>query len=378
MGIVKQMDFEKELEKNGKQHRYNFHDIVSFQMFTDDSLAESYIEAEYLHHEGVSRDTKLPSVRLYFQRREGIFQIPDGFTYHVHKGLARWAYKLQINPDRIQIDAIGNRTAIPMIQHMLVHPSLRYLASHRGVLMLHAGATAYNNHSLIFSAKGGTGKSTICSMLLTYGDSNWKIHADDFVFLGIGPVSLAYLTRMHVYWKLLKMVPKLNERLSPQEHLQLAILGRMRVWSGDHLRWPIRKDTQEMWPDRHFCMRAAPAALLTLRRNKNSEPTIYPIDDLPGLVDELVEMNFQEARHYINLVDKSEAVSDSAAWLSAWKKREQMLLKNRLAEIPAYQLHIPEISFSHNPSQPALLELLAELAENNGVLPNQYQSGRAS
>ena len=368
------MDLEKELGINGKQHRYNFHDVVSFEMTTDDALAESYIQAEYLHHEGASRDASLPEVRLYFQRREGIFQVPDGYTYHIHKGLARWAYKLQISPDRIIIYALGNRTAIPMIQHMLVHPSLRYLASHRGVLMLHSGATAYNNHSLIFSGKGGMGKSTICSMILTYGDANWSMHADDYVFLGPGPVSLAYLTRMHVYWKLLKMVPDLNSRLSPQERLQLTIFGRIRVWSGNHVRWPVRKDTQEMWPDRHFCMSAIPAALLTLRRNKNSAPAIYPIEDVPDLVNELLEMNFGEARHYIHLVNKSRAVSDSGAWLSAWKKREQILIENRLAEVPAYQLHIPEIAPSHNFSQPALLELLAGLAENNG----QIQPGRNS
>jgi hypothetical protein len=370
------MDLEKELEINGKQHLYNFHDIVSFQMFTDDTAAESYIESEYLHHEGVSRDASLPEVCLYFQRREGIFQIPEEYTYHIHKGLARWAYKLQIAPDRIIIDAVGNRTAIPMIQHMLVHPSLRYLVSHRGILMLHSGATAYNNHSLIFSGRGGMGKSTICSMVLTYGDKNWSIHADDYVFLGMGPVSLAYLTRMHVYWKLLKMVPQLIERLSPQERVQLTIFGRIRAWSGNHVRWPVRKDTQWMWPERSFCMRAVPAALLTLRRDKNIEPAIYPISDLPGLVDELVEMNFGEARHYISLVNKCRAVSDSAAWLSAWKKRERLLIESRLAEMPAYQLHIPEIAPSRNFSQPALLELLAELAENNGVLPDHSQTGR--
>ena len=369
------MDLEKELEASGKTHRYNFHDIVTFQLFTDDSLAESYIEAEYRHHEGVSRDARLPEVRLYFQRREGIFQIPDGYTYHIHKGLARWAYKLHITPDQIVIDAIGNRTSIPMIQHMLVHPSLRYLASHRGVLMLHSGATAYNNHSLIFSGKGGMGKSTICSMILTYGDANWSMHADDYVFLGMGPVSMAYLTRMHVYWKLLKMVPQLNERLSPQERVQLTIYGRIRVWSGNHVRWPVRKDTQWMWPERTFCMSAVPAALLTLRRDKNSEPAIYPITDIPGLVDELVEMNFGEARHYISLVNKSNAVSDSTAWISAWKKREQLLIESRLAEMPAYQLHIPEIAPSRNFSQPALLELLAQLAEHNGVLPNHDRAG---
>ncbi|MDR3575592.1 MAG: hypothetical protein P4L50_17165 [Anaerolineaceae bacterium] len=372
------MDLEKELEVNGKQHRYNFHDIVAFRMITDDALAESYIQAEYIHHEGVSRDATLPEVCLYFQRREGFFQVPDGYTYHIHKGLARWAYKLQITPNRIVVDAIGNRTAIPMIQHMLVHPSLRYLASHQGVLMLHSGATAYNNHSLIFSGKGGMGKSTICSMILTYGDANWSMHADDYVFLGMGPVSLAYLTRMHVYWKLLQMVPKLNERLSSQERIQLTIFGRIRVWSGNHVRWPVRKDTQEMWPDRHFCMSAAPAALLTLRRNKNSEPAIYPIKDVPGLVTELLEMNFGEARHYIHLVNKSRAVSDSTAWLSAWQKREQLLIENRLAEMPAYQLHIPEMAPNRNFSQPALLELLAGLAENRGALPNNHQSGRKS
>ena len=78
------MDLEKELKSSRKQHRYNFHDIVSFQLFTDDVLAESYLEAEYVHHEGVSHDARLPEVCLYFQRKEGIFKVPDGYTFYSH------------------------------------------------------------------------------------------------------------------------------------------------------------------------------------------------------------------------------------------------------------------------------------------------------
>ncbi|HMD89731.1 MAG TPA: hypothetical protein VKF38_11265 [Anaerolineaceae bacterium] len=372
------MDFEKELEKKGKQHRYNFHDIVSFQIFTDDPLAESYIEAEYLHHEGVSRDAKLPSVRLYFQHREGIFQIPDGFTAYIQQGQARWAYQLWIAPDRIVIKVIGNQTDIPTIQHILVHPSLRYLASHRGVLMLHTGAIANKDCSLIFSGSVGMAKRIICSILLTYGDSNWKMHADDYTFLGLGPVSLAYLNRLPVDARLLKMVPNLNERLSPQERLQLTIIGRMREWSGSQDRWPLRKDAQEIWPERKFCMYAKPVALMALRLDKSNEPAIAAIDDLPGFVNELLEMNFKETRHFLNLVNKSRAVPDSTAWLSAWKKREQVLIENRLAEIPAYQLHLPDITSRRKTLQPALLELLARFVENNGALPNLDQPGRVS
>ncbi len=376
------MDLEKDLKSSTKKHRYNFHDIVSFQLLTDDALAESYIEAEYLPHEGVSHDARLPEVCLYFQRKEGVFQIPNGYTHYSYQRLARLACKLRITPDRIVIEAIGNRAAIPMIQHLLILPSLRYLASHRGVILLHSSAAAHNNHSLIFSGRSEVGKSAICSLIMSFGDANWSMHANEYVFLGMGEASLSYMTRLHIYWKLVKMVPKLTERLGLRERVQLNIFGRIRLLSSNHIRWPIHKDIQEMWPARCLCMSAIPAALLILRHAKITEPAIYPIKDIPGLVDELVELNFGEAKHYINLVKKSRAVSDSAAWLSAWKKREQMIIEYSLANIPAYQLHIPEIRpgpddlDSHNYSQPALLKLLTGLAENDGVLLNSIQPGR--
>ena len=91
--------------------------------------------------------------------------MPQGYTFHQHKLLARWGYRMQVSPERIELDVIGNRLSVPMVHHMLLHPSLRYLSARQGVLLLHAGAVSHLGKSLIFTGYGGAGKTTTTALV---------------------------------------------------------------------------------------------------------------------------------------------------------------------------------------------------------------------
>jgi hypothetical protein len=345
------------------EYCYNFHNFVNFKLITEDPACSEFILAEYHNHAGQPINPQLPEVILRFTRRDFMLSAPAGYTWHTHKGLARWGYRMQIENQRIEIDAVGNRFAIPMIYHMMVHPSLRYLVSLKGILILHAAAIARQGKSLILTGKGGTGKSTTCSIALAVGGLEWSEHADDYVFLGPGPTSYAYLTRTHIYRYMLKSVPELGAYLTGRERVGLELFGRLRSLSGGGIRWPVRVEPERMWPGRARELSASPAGLFMLRRSNGGQPGFALFEDNPNLVDDLLKMNFGEARHYVMLVKKCAVLADYDTWLAGWQACERALIEQRLAEIAVYDLSLPTNKADWDSFAPALINQFNKLIQ---------------
>jgi hypothetical protein len=265
---------------------------------------------------------------------------------------------VEINPSEIDLQVYGNRMAVSMVHHMLVHPSLRWLAAGNGTLLLHAGAVVKNGKSLIFTGKGGAGKTTTTSLVLASA-AGWQLHADDYVFLG-GGQSLAYVTRSHLYRDLLKWVPEIGTRLTTWERIRLEFFGAIREYSGERLKWAVRLGPERLWPGKAIAETATPAAILLLERAAISTPELVPVSDLADTVDELLEMNFGEARHFLTLLKKAGALDEQ--WLAAWKASEQALLSKILAVTPVYRLVLP-LSQSAEDVKASLLPVLEKLVE---------------
>jgi len=338
---------------------FQFHDIAAISVWSDAPFARAFFEAEYgYHHVDAAPPDNLPRAFLDFRLDT---QPPAGFTRHSHKILARWGYKLTIDPGNVDIRVYGNQLAVPMVHHMLVHPSLRWLAAGAGTLLLHAGAVAKNGKSLIFTGKGGAGKTTTTSLELTSG-SGWQPHADDYIFLRPGPQSMAYMTRSHLYRDLLKWVPEVGSQLTTWERVRLEFFGALRKYSGEQIKWPVRLGPQRLWPGKSIADKATPAAILLLERANVPAPELIRIDDLSGAVHELLEMNFGEARHFLTLLAKAGQLDES--WLAAWKETERILLAKMLAEVPSYRLVLP-FSQSAEEVKVTLLPILERAIADN-------------
>lgn len=336
----------------------NFHNLVEVRILANQEFLARFFATEYRYHLSDDVPSNIPKLKLRVRLSNQIFPQPD-HIFHTHKGLARWSYRLNVSKEEVVIEVYGNRAAIPMIHHMLVHPSLRYLAAFQSVIMLHAGAVSFEGKSLLFTGRGGMGKTTTTSLILSEGGDAWQMHADDYVFIAPGPVSLAYLTRSHLYRDLLRWVPDVIERLTTSERLSLELFGRIRAGSQDRIKWPVRLPLDRLWPARTVNLQARPTALVILDRANVSAPTVQIFDDRPEILDHLLDMNFYEARHYLNLVDKSKSVANFKAWLEEWKMQEAKLLSQRLQEIPTYLLTLPH---STKPSK-ILNEQLVEQLE---------------
>jgi len=175
---------------------------------------------------------------------------------------------------------------------------------------------------------------------------------------------MAYMTRSHLYRDLIRWVPEISQRLTPAERFRLEVFGMIRKWSRDGIKWPVRIPVDRLWPNRRVADQAQLAACLLLSRSQNeSEPCLQRIEVEQSVVDELLEMNFSEARHFLKLLTLSAALPNYSAWLSEWKSRESDLLKACLEGSKVFQMSIPAKMAVDPAGRHKLFKLVA------GVLP---------
>ena len=316
---------------------FNFHGLVGLRVQTDASFAADYFQAEYGQANGPT-SSELPTVTLYWSESSLPRRPDSSYRLKIHKGLARWYYRVRFKPEAILIEAAGNQAAVPMVHHMLVHGCLRFLCSGGRAMLLHAASLAQEDRSLVFAGSGGVGKTTVSSIVLEQGGSNWQLHADDYVFLSSTGDTYSYASRAHLYSDLLKGVPAVSGRLSRMQRAHLAVFGTVRRISGERIKWPLRVKPGQLWPNRKTAPRARMQALLLLERGEASEVNFEPILELDYLVDELMQVNFYEARHTIELIGGSDAPED---YLRKWKSRERKTLRHALEKTQAFRLLLP-------------------------------------
>jgi hypothetical protein len=310
---------------------FSFHDSLALRIETDQPEVRDYYRSEYAHHAGEPPDG-VPLVRLQSASRA------EGLRRQQHKVLARWRSGLRFGDREVAIEASGNRLSIPMVHHMMVHPSLRLLASRRGMLLLHAASVARGGRSLILAGAGGAGKTTISALLLSSGGEGWEIHGDDYVFLGAGRRTHAYITRSHLYRSLLAWAPEVSARLTAGEKLRLGLWGRVREWSGERIKWPVRVSVERLWPGRGVCREAEPAAIVLLRRGDTNRPRMDPAKRDPAIFDRLIETNFAEARHFIRIAWEGD---EAAPEVREWRAREREAVERLSDGVPFFWLDLP-------------------------------------
>ena len=337
---------------------YDFHGLASLELSADDAEAIRFFDAEY----GTFR-TSAPSpgeVRLSWRGRRPMAKPSDGHRFHSHKLLARWTYRISIEQGRVDLAAAGNRWAIPMVHHMMVHPALRYVVCERGTLLLHGAAVVRDGGSLVITGGGGAGKTTTASLLLAYGGGRWQPHADDYVFLTPDGTTYSYPTRAHLYHNLLAWAPDLSRRLRPSERLRLRGLWAIRRGTGERVKWPVRVDARRLWPGQPAAARARAAAVILLERGGDPMPTLRPVPTGSFPVEELVRMNFAEARYFLRLIELGGQPVGPEGWLARWREAETQALRQFSRHVPAYALTIPRHPRSQAEASRALVELLDE------------------
>ncbi|MEX0788780.1 MAG: hypothetical protein WD906_07945 [Anaerolineales bacterium] len=318
---------------------YSFGEWADLEVETSDPEARKFYAEEFTGAAapGVSTASRL---RLRWERSPARGASLPGWVRHVHKVLARWDYRASVQGGVPELEARGNTWALPMVHHMLVLPTLRRVAAEAGTLMLHGAAVARGGKSVVFTGRGGAGKTTLTSILLGRG-GGWQAMSDDYVFLGPSRRSSGFLTRSHLYQDLLRWAPELAGKLTIAERVQLRLFGWIRRLSGDRLKWPVRVSASRLWPGVDAWAHADLGAFFLLRRTEDLLPAVHRVTDLGAAAVSLLAMNFHEARHHLELMAAAEWAGFDGNWVHRWKEAEAALLRARMAETPCYWLDLP-------------------------------------
>ncbi len=319
--------------------RFHFPGDLCFELESDDPAAVAFFQAEYDWARG--GENRRADVALRW-RRSTRATPGDGETAYVHKFLARWCYAIGLSDGSIEVRARGNRWALSMVHHMLVHSALRFLAAQRGLLFLHAGAVEREGRSVLLTGSGGVGKTTTSSLLLAQGDDRWRYHADDYVIVDpAAGSSFAYPTRAHLYGDLLQWVPEVAERLTAAERLKVHFFGQLRRVTGDAITWPTRVELKRLWPHRELARRAKVAGIFLLQRGDVDGPEISALSDRESAVQELLEINFYEARNFVKLLEKAGFWRSHPKRLERWREQEREALRRLIDGVPCQRLILP-------------------------------------
>jgi len=331
---------------------FNFHSIVGVKTKCATLFQKQFFDEEYKYHATNTLAEGQPFVD--FSYREFSEREPSMVPYQ-HKVLAKFAYDIDIQSEQIKINVAGNNVGIPIAHHMLLHTSLRWLTARQNSVLLHSGAVAKNGKSILFSGKGGAGKTTMTSLILS-SDKGWDIHADDYVFLN-DQKTKTYVTRAHLYRDLLRWVPAIKNKLTFKERIALQFFGLIRESTNEFIKWPVRLQFDRLWPNISITDTASPAGLLLLARENIREPSLDKISELDSVVQELVEMNFFEARHFISLVKAAGLYSE--AWYQQWFEHERSNLYSFFNNVPLFKLTLPKRSTDQ--SNDRILSMIEEI-----------------
>lgn len=339
-----------------RQLAFNFHNRLGFLLETRDPKCAQFFQSEFAFAVG-DVDSDLPLVRLEWQGGAMNGESQGRMHATSHRLLARWRYDVQMEPREIRIRVVGNALSIPMVYHMMVHPSLRMLATEVGEILLHGAAVVFEDRSLVVTGEGGTGKTTTSSLLLDRGGPTWQLHADDYVFIAKDETTYAYLTRSHFYRKMLQWFPDFAGRLTLAERARLKVLGWLLQLSGQRVKWPVRLSPSRLWPAKEFAASAQLSAVVILARSNGASVELRSIPPAQVPVERLLKMNFSEAAHFERLVARVDGLPSD--WRREWHERERAILQRLSKQARFYELKLPRRKSPDHDLGSELVRLLA-------------------
>jgi len=323
--------------KNTPTLKYRFHEVAGLRLTGGNPQANHFFKSEFAYH-SVSDNFNLNNIPLIDMGFKIGLKRPTGYDHFVHKLVARWSYRMEVSPQHIDLSVVANRISLPLIQHFMLYPALRYISAHHGTLMLHAGAVARHGKSLIFIGKRDAGKTFITSLLLSLG-RGFELHADDQVFLQGTGSSLALQSRVHLKNRYLSSIQELSRQLTQSELIKLGIFESIHRITYGRINLPVRISPQRIWPDHATAKQATPAAIIFLNTDDNSMG-MFPIDNKMQMLDIVIERSLFDARRFINMTRKSDL--EKGKLITEWLDMERELLRRVMSQTPLYALNLPD------------------------------------
>jgi hypothetical protein len=273
------------------------------------------------------------------------FSLVDGWvTGHQRYKVASWRFAMTAPADpttRLLFD--GGMFSLDFLQHHFVEPLLRYKIGPRNVTLLGGGSVVRDNHAVLFSGLGHTGKTAVAIRQVHNG---WSFQSDDMTFVSADRRALSYPRRLHVTDHMFAVCP------APMRQLQLApklsIKIKKLIYEGTlrygELQESLRID--DLVPSARIVDNVNLAAVLILTASPGAQLAEPRRLNQSQLLDRLMAINGFEGRAFTDLLWACHAAGKACS-PADWWQLERSIVSRAVADVPGFELLVPAAADRH-------------------------------
>lgn len=192
---------------------YNIHNIIKFKiddkqhLLFKDILGNPFEEYQnYLEDEDINDKDLDFSINIVddLYHQEGCYILDD--KYYIkkryiftndHYKIAKWIIEINQIDDKISLKLKPNRVARLFITGFFVDFLIQYILTQKGYSIIHSSGLSREGNSILFSGRGGSGKTSI-AMHIIDSDNSFRFLGDDFMIIKTG-VSFPYITPLNLF-----------------------------------------------------------------------------------------------------------------------------------------------------------------------------------
>lgn len=175
----------------------------------------------------------------YYIKKDYFFCNKDIYKF------TKWQFELKdIDQEKTIVKIHSNLFGYMWMVGFIIEFLIHYKMNLKGYPIIHASAVGKNNNGVIFSARGGGGKTTIAMKLLENG---FEILGDNFVIVNNGRI-LSYLTPLNIFKY--NLTPIVYSHLTFKQKFILNLKNILYKVTLNYIKIFTTLNTKKLFPDK--------------------------------------------------------------------------------------------------------------------------------
>lgn len=323
--VVKFKIYYKRLEKWKYTNIFN-----SFKNFETDFFTDGDFEVTLGKFSPENCECQIIDNR-YFIRDDYFYCLKDEYK------IAQWEFEIKgFESNNLQIRISSNLFGYMWISGFIIDFFVHYLMNERGYPIIHSSCVADLNGGILFSTRGGGGKTTLSLTLL---DKGYKFLGDNFVILNKGNI-LSYFSQLNLFSY--NLIPIIKQKMGISGQISLKLKEIMYALSGNYIKIFTKINPKTIFPD-NICdtIKLNKCFIILPKKGIDSDKiAIIPISAIDFCKMTQINQQMDTLLFLPYLLEFKYVVNDSKMG-SHWERYYSNLLKNISPEIQFFIIEVP-------------------------------------
>jgi hypothetical protein len=322
---------------------YNIHEIVKFKIISEKRVTWSIknILKVYENFETDKLDKTDFEVYLgnfipcnndciiledkYYIKKDYFFCNKDIYKF------TKWQFELNgIDQEKTIVKIHSNFFGYMWMAGFIVEFLIHFKMNLKGHPIIHASAVSKKNYGIIFSARGGGGKTTLAMKLLNNG---FNLLGDNFVIIKNGRI-LSYLTPLNIFKY--NLTPIINSHLTIRQKLILNLKNILYKVSLNYIKIFTTLNTKKLFPNKLRDEIKLNNVFVIIPSNEYSVDRISKLE----LVDYLLYNQKLDTLLFLPYIFEYSYIFPDSKLAKHWENYKKNLINNLSDEIKIHKVNI--------------------------------------